>query len=343
VTATMLAAIVEAPGRLVVRDLPVPVPGPYDVLTRQLFGSICAATDRHLIAGKLPVPGIAYPLILGHESIGRVIEAGSKVRNLRAGDLVTRTGAPALEGCHPFWGGFVEYGIARDVAAMQADGVPEAEWAPHAVNRRLPPGIDPASATMMITWRETHSYLSRIGVPPGGHVLVLGSGGNGFSFAVLARLLGAGRVSMVGNPHWAPHAAAVGVETFIDYRTSPPLSDPTGDVDVIIDAVGHTGGIEAVLPRLRTGGAIGIYGIEDLGERMAFLGTLAARGFRTHGPGDYSEAEAHDAVVGLLEAGKLDARRWFDPAAAVPLTDIAAAIAAIERRDSLKAVVRLHR
>jgi L-iditol 2-dehydrogenase len=339
----MLAAIVEAPGRLVVRDLPLPVPGPYDVLTEQLFGSICAATDRHLIAGELPIPGIAYPLILGHESIGRVIEAGSKVRNLRPGDLVTRTGAPALDGCQPFWGGFVEYGIGRDVAAMQADGLPEADWAPFAVNRHLPPGTDPASATMMITWRETHSYISRIGVPQGGHVLVLGSGGNGFAFAVLARLLGAGHVSMVGNPHWASHAAHAGIDSFANYRSAQDLSEPAGDVDVIIDAVGHTGGIEAVLPRLRAGGTIGIYGIEDLGERMAFLGSLAAQGYRTQGPGDYSEAEAHDAVVSLLEAGKLDAGFWFDPAKAVPLTGIAAAIGAIERRESLKAVVRLHR
>ena len=95
--------------------------------------------------------------------------------------------------------------------------------------------------------------------------------------------------------------------------------------------------------RKRAGGAVAIYGIEDLGERMAFLGGLTARGIRTHGPGDYSEAEAHDAVVALLQAGKLDARLWFDPATAAPLTDIAAAIGAIERRDSLKAVVRLHR
>ena len=337
----MLAAIVESRGRLVVRDLPVPVPGPYEVLTEQLYGSICAATDRHLIAGELPIPGIAYPLILGHESIGRVVETGAKVRNLRPGDLVTRTGAPALDGCQPFWGGFVEQGIARDVAAMQADGLAETEWAAYQVNRLLPAGTDPASATMMITWRETFSYTSRIGIPAGGHVLVLGSGGNGFAFAVHARLLGAGRVSMVGTPHWAAHAARAGVDDFADYR-APAAADAPADVDVIIDAVGHKGGIEAVLPRLRPGGAVGLYGIEDLGERMGYLGALGKSGVRTHGPGDYSEAEAHDAVVGLLEAGKLDARLWFDPAKAVPLADIAAAIAAIDRRDSLKAVVRLH-
>ena len=343
----MQAAIVEAPGRLVVRDLPLPVPGPYDVLTEQLYGGICAATDRHLIAGELPIPGIAYPLILGHESIGRVVEAGAKVRHLQPGDLVTRTGAPALDGCQPFWGGFVEFGIARDVRAQQEDGVAEAEWAAFAVNKLLPAGLDPAAATMMITWRETMSYIGRLGVAAGASVLILGSGGNGFAFAVLARLLGAGHVAMLGNPHWAALAARARIDSFADYRDPAAAdrlrADLPGGVDLIIDAVGHRGGIEAVLPLLKPGGSIGIYGIEDLGERMGYMKTLAAQGIRAHGPGEYSEPEAHDAVVALLEAGKLDATLWFDPAAAPPLARIADAVAAIERRDSLKAVVRLHR
>jgi L-iditol 2-dehydrogenase len=342
----MKAAVVESPGRLVVRDLPTPVPGPYEALTEQLYGSICAATDRHLIAGELPIPGISYPLILGHESIGRVVEVGAKVRNLKPGDLVTRTGAPALDGCQPYWGGFVEYGLARDFAAMRDDGLPEADWAPHAINRTLPAGTDPAAATMMITWRETYSYLNRLGVEPGASVLVLGSGGNGFSFAVLARLLGAGQVAMVGNPHWEAHARAAGVDSFADYR-DPGAGEGLraafpGGFDLIVDAVGHKGGLEQVIDLLKPGGSVGIYGIEDLGERMGYLQSLIGKGIRAHGPGEYSEAEAHDAVVALLQAGKLDAGIWFDTRAAVPLADFPSAIAAIEGRKTLKAVIRLH-
>lgn len=342
----MKAAIVESPGHLVVRDLPEPVPGRYEVLTEQLFGSICAATDRHLIAGKLPIPGISYPLILGHESIGRVVETGPGVRHLKPGDLVTRTGAPALEGCKPFWGGFAEVGIARDVRAMQEDGLPEADWASHAFNLLLPAGTDPAAATMMITWRETLSYIRRLGITPGAHVLILGSGGNGFSFAVLAQLLGAGHVAMLGNAHWAALAGRAGIQTFADYREPAAAIDifrsaAPGGYDIIIDAVGHSGGLEAVIPLLKQGGAIGLYGIEDLGERMGYLKTLGEQGFRVHGPGEYAEPEAHDAVVSLLQAGKLDATLWFDPAIAPALEGIAEAIAAIDQRKSLKALVRI--
>jgi 2-desacetyl-2-hydroxyethyl bacteriochlorophyllide A dehydrogenase len=339
----MKAAIVEAPGKLVIRDLSDPTPGPYEALTEQLFGSICAATDRHLIAGELPIPGISYPLILGHESIGRVVEVGAKVQNLKPGDLVTRTGAPALDGCQPFWGGFAQLGLARDFAAMRDDGLPEAEWAPHAINRTLPPGTDPAAATMMITWRETCSYLSRLGVSPGASVLVLGSGGNGFSFAVLARLLGAERVAMVGNPQWAGLAARAGVDLFADYRDAglaETLALPQG-YDLIIDAVGRTGGLEQVIGLLKPNGSVGIYGIEDLGDRMGYLQKLAGTGIRAHGPGEYSEAESHDAVVALLAQGRLDAGLWFDPTAPVALADFPRALAAIEGKRTLKALVRL--
>ncbi|WP_164156080.1 alcohol dehydrogenase catalytic domain-containing protein [Sandarakinorhabdus rubra] len=342
----MRAAVVERPGELVIRTLSDPVPGPYEVLTRQLFGGVCAATDRHLVEGELPIPGISYPLILGHEAIGEVVAIGPKVRHLKAGDLVTRTGAPATDGCAAYWGGFAELGLARDVVAMREDGLPESEWQPHLINRVLPPGTDPAAATMMITWRETLSYLTRLGPVAGKRLLVIGSGGNGFSFLVLARALGADAVAMVGNPGWADLAARAGAAGFADYRDPSAIAALSriggpGGFDLLIDAVGHTGGIEGALPLMAPGAGIGLYGIEALGERMAALKTIAAQGFRVHGPGDYSEGEAHDQAVALLTAGALDARIWFDPARPFALDRIHDAVAAVAARQSLKAVVRI--
>ncbi len=343
----MQAAIVTEPGHLAVQDIAPPgIAGPYDMACTLLFGSICAATDRHLVAGKLPIPGITYPLILGHESIGRVEAVGEKVRNFAPGDLVSRVGVPARDGLGAFWGGFAEQGIARDVAAMREDGVDEAEWAAHAINLKLPRDIDPAHAPMLITWRETTSYLARLGVPEGGAVLVLGSGGNGFAFAVLARLMGAARVAMLGNPHWADHAARAGVDPFEDYR-DPDAMDRLraalpGGFDVIVDAIGKTGGLEAALPMLKPGGAAGLYGIEDIGERMGFLKQKADDPkLRLHGPMDYAEPEAHERVLAWMAEGRLTADLWFDPGRPHPLAAIGDALDDIAARRSLKALVKL--
>jgi D-arabinose 1-dehydrogenase-like Zn-dependent alcohol dehydrogenase len=228
---------------------------------------------------------------------------------------------------------------------MREDGLPEEQWKPFAINQILPRGTDPTAATMMITWRETHSYISRLALEPGSSLLILGSGGNGFSFAVLARALGVGVVAMVGNPRWADLAARAGVTAFADYRDPAALEElrrvaPDG-FGGLIDAIGAKGGIEAALPLLSDGAVIGMYGIESLGERMPVLQQLREGGRRVHGPGEYAEAEAHEAVIALLEAGKLDAGLWFGAGPPPPLEAFGDAISAIDAGRSLKAVVRL--
>lgn len=341
----MKAAVVVTPGALEIRDLPAPEPADYQVLCEHLFGAVCAGTDRHLIRGELPLPGIEYPFVLGHETIGRVIAVGPKVRHFKLGDLITRTGYPASDELKAFWGGFTELGLATDAVAMREDGLSEEAWQPHLINRVLPPGTDPAAATMMITWRETYSYLARLEVAAGSRVAILGSGGNGFSFLVMARMLGAETVVMVGNPHWTELAARAGASGFVDYRVDVAgglAGECANGYDLVLDAVGRSGALEQAIDQLAPSGKVALYGIDDLGERMGYLQTLADRGIETHGPGEYSEAEAHDAVVALLETGQLDASIWFDPGNPTPLPRILDAIEAIDAKRSLKALIQMH-
>lgn len=193
----MKAAVVEKFGTLVVRDIPKPKPGDYEVLCEMQYGATCTGTDQHLIRGSFPWP-ISLPAVIGHESVGRVVEIGPKVRNFRLGDLITRVGVPAYEGMHSYWGGYTEFGIAMDHWAMAADGLDRAKWEGARVNQIVPAAVDPRAATMFTTWRETLSFITRMGVGAGASVLVVGSGGNGLSFANHAANLGATRVAMIG-------------------------------------------------------------------------------------------------------------------------------------------------
>ncbi|HIS99319.1 MAG TPA: alcohol dehydrogenase catalytic domain-containing protein, partial [Candidatus Faecaligallichristensenella faecipullorum] len=188
----MKAAIVLRPGELAVRDLPMPVPGPYQMLCRIRYGASCTATDQHILDQTIPFP-VPLPTILGHESVAEVVEVGKKVRHFKVGDRIARVGAPAYPalGIHSGWGGFAEYGLAGDALAMQRDGLPESEWKNARVNRLIPEDIDLKSAPMMITWRETLSYITRMGMRPGRRVLIIGTGGNGLSFIRHAANMGA--------------------------------------------------------------------------------------------------------------------------------------------------------
>jgi propanol-preferring alcohol dehydrogenase len=87
----MLAMLLDAPGRpLRAADLPVPTPGPGQVLLRVGACGVCR-TDLHVVDGDLTDPTL--PLVLGHEIAGAVAATGEGARRYRPGD---RIGVPWL-------------------------------------------------------------------------------------------------------------------------------------------------------------------------------------------------------------------------------------------------------
>jgi len=89
--ATMKAMVLEAPGRpLKFQEVPVPSPGPDQVLIRVQACGVCR-TDLHIADGELTEPRL--PLILGHEIVGVVAAVGGQVKKFRLGD---RIGVPWL-------------------------------------------------------------------------------------------------------------------------------------------------------------------------------------------------------------------------------------------------------
>lgn len=338
----MLAAVAEEPGRLVVREVPEPAIGPYDCLCDGLYGATCSGTDLHLLHDH-PLFGVQYPTVLGHESIGRVTACGPKVRDFQVGDLVTRLVNRETAGLRVHWGGYAERGLVQDWQAMAEDGV-AAEFTP-GVHWALPPDFDPAASTMIITWRETFSFISRIGVGAGSKVLVIGTGGNGLAFANHAHNLGADRICVVGSGSRRTAAQVVGATDFLDYRVDDlagvAKAEALDDFDLIIDAVGKVGQLDRCLPLLRPRGTAAIYGVDDFGQ-VTINPTRVSGGF-TFANYNYAEGEAHAAVVDFVERGLLQARHYCDLDHVYPLAETAAALEAVQRREVIKAVVCLSR
>lgn len=87
----MRAMILEAPCRpLVLREVPIPAPGPGQLLLRVEAWGVCR-TDLHIVDGELPSP--KCPLIPGHEIVGTIESRGQAVTGFEAG---TRVGVPWL-------------------------------------------------------------------------------------------------------------------------------------------------------------------------------------------------------------------------------------------------------
>ena len=85
----MKAAITEGKGDIKLAEVPIPEIGPYQCLCKNLFCTTCTGTDQKIIGRKM-LWAKNYPAIVGHESIGRVIKIGRKVRNIKEGTLFLR-------------------------------------------------------------------------------------------------------------------------------------------------------------------------------------------------------------------------------------------------------------
>lgn len=88
----MKAAVVHTFGQsLAIEEVPVPTPGPGEVLVKVMSSGVCH-TDLHAAQGDWPVKP-TLPFIPGHEGVGYVVTLGSGVTTLHEGD---RVGVPWL-------------------------------------------------------------------------------------------------------------------------------------------------------------------------------------------------------------------------------------------------------
>ncbi|OGF40621.1 hypothetical protein A2477_03915 [Candidatus Falkowbacteria bacterium RIFOXYC2_FULL_47_12] len=342
----MKAAVLETPRKIVVREVPDPVVGGYDVLCDILACSVCSGTDRHLFHND-PYFKVQFPTILGHEAIGRVTACGPKVKNLNIGDLVTRifNKLPEDSGIHLHWGGFAQKGVATDWQAMRADGLPETEWRRYTVQRVLPTHFSPAESTLIITWRETHSFLKRLQVAATDKVVIIGSGANALAFVKHSHNLGV-ETLVIGSPKRSEHFRRSGANSFVSYReVNQPAAMKAlgwGSADVVIDAIGDSSSLNKVLPLTKSGVKLGVYGLDNVLDYH--INTSLVKGdFSFYSGEHYDEASVHDDIIALIEQGKLNAGEFISPEHIYPLAEIEQAFAASWSGEVLKSVVVMER
>lgn len=343
----MKALVVEKPGVVTVRDLNEPVMGEYEARCEMLYGATCAGTDLSVIDGEFAW-GNEYPSIIGHESIGRVIEVGGKVRNFKIGDLISRVYTRATDGVGLSWGGMAEYGLAVDTKAMWADGIAKEEWDGFRVNQVIPEGvIDPLNATMIITWRENLSWINRMGVLNNERVLVVGSGANGISIAACAAIRG-GEVVVIGNAAREESAMRTGIKNYYDYKNKEVvkefIEENQSQYDYVIDATGKKETLTSYMGMLKEGGTAAVYGMSDFYSYTfnPILGPKSFRFFNAYAD-TYDEEETHEEVIELIRAGKLDAGNWLDKENIFTWDNAPEVYEHVRNRKAIKSVLKLSR
>lgn len=240
----MKALIVTATHVLELRDMPPPVPGRFQALVRIEACGVCNTTDSELIGGTQPYHS-AYPAVLGHEAVGRVVAVGDGVAKFRIGDRVTRPAAilpgSSRDGLASCWGGFAEFGLVRDAVA-EAGGQPTSDYTALRQNV-VDPRLTLEQAVLAISLAETASWTWQLGPLGGRTVCVSGTGIAGLSIALWCKLAGARKVIVLGRRESRLETARnVAADATANVTAGSPVADiraaaPEG-VDVFCDAVG---------------------------------------------------------------------------------------------------------
>ena len=281
-TDTMRALVILEPNRFEIREVPVPVPGPNEVLARVRAVSICG-TDAHLIRGDYP--GFwppSFPFIPGHEWAGEIaaLGPGADLYGWRVGDRVAGTSHDAcgvcqkcVEGRYNLCENYGREGLHRQYghntpgadAEYVVQGVKTIFALPDALSFEDGALIDPASIALHVA--------NRANITPGDTVVITGAGAIGLLGGDAARIRGAGRVIVVGRGQRLAKAAALGFET-VDYGAGDPvatLREMTGGLgaDVALECAGVPDAVEWALAMLRRGGRCAAVGIPTVGVEIA--------------------------------------------------------------------------
>lgn len=238
-TASMTAAYVTGPGpadAITVGRLPVPGPGPFDVLVRTEALAV-NHVDTFIRSGAFPMT-LPSPFVVGRDVVGRVAALGSAVRGLAAGDRVWCNSL----GIGGRQGPFAEYALAP------ADRL-----------YRLPGGVDPEVAVAVLhTAGTAHLGLFReAGLSLGETVVVAGAGGGVGSAAVQLAAAAGARVLATARADDVAWCHECGADDVVDHHAPDPwtrLAELAPDgVDVLWDTSGRAD-LETTLPLLATGG-----------------------------------------------------------------------------------------
>jgi propanol-preferring alcohol dehydrogenase len=239
----MKALRLVAPGRpLELHEIPVPEPGPHDVLIRVQAAGICHS-DAHYRAGVSPAGPL--PLTLGHEVAGIIERAGESVIAFQPGERVCAHYLATCGSCAWCGGGHEQFcGTGQMLGKHRPGGYAEFMVLPARSLLALPEPISFAhGAVMMCSSATSFHALRKARLQPGETVAVFGIGGLGASAVQLARALGASRVFAVDiAPDKLALAASFGAVP-VDARHSDPVAQIqalTGGrgVDVALELIG---------------------------------------------------------------------------------------------------------
>lgn len=243
-----------------------------DVKIEILYCGVCHS-DLHMARNEWAVS--RYPLVPGHEIVGRVVETGADVTNFKAGDVVgVGVMVDSCRECHFCQQQEEQYCESGFVATY--NGIDkytgDSTWGGYAQNvvvdqhfvvsvpQTLPlSGVAPLLCAGVTVW----SPLRHFNVKAGDKVGVVGLGGLGHMAVKLASAMGAEVTLFTTSPGKGEDALRLGATRVVVSRDAGQMAAAQTSLDFIVDCVSAPHDLDPYLATLKTNGRLVLVGIPE--------------------------------------------------------------------------------
>ena len=241
------------------------IPGPQDVQIDILYCGVCHS-DLHTARNEWT--NTTYPVVPGHEIVGRVVKVGSQVRRFKQGDLAgvgcmvdsDRTCPACKAGLEQYCEGpaTLTYNSEdKHLGGMTYGGYSKTIVVDEAFVLRLPANLDlAATAPLLCAGITTYSPLRHWKVQKGQKVGVVGLGGLGHMALKFANAFGAHVTLFTTSAHKTEDAKRLGAHEVVVSKDPAQMEKHINSFDFILDAVSAEHDINAYLNLLKRDGTL---------------------------------------------------------------------------------------
>ncbi|NEU07892.1 NAD(P)-dependent alcohol dehydrogenase [Flavihumibacter sp. R14] len=261
-------------------------PGDFDVQIEILFCGVCHS-DIHQVRNEWG--GSMYPMVPGHEIVGRVSQVGSKVTNFKEGDLAgigcfvdsCRTCASCLDGLEQY----CEVHNAATYNSTEMDrktptygGYSKRIVVDEKYTLKISPELDLARvAPLLCAGITTYSPLRQWQVSKGHKVGVLGLGGLGHMAVKLAVSMGAEVTVLSTSPSKEADAKSLGAQNFVVTKNKEAVDPIMNTLDFIIDTVSAQHDLNFYLQMLKRDGTLILLGVPPEAPQLSVFNLIGKR------------------------------------------------------------------
>ncbi|MGY1590898.1 alcohol dehydrogenase catalytic domain-containing protein [Geodermatophilus sp. SYSU D00708] len=283
------------------RDVDDPQPGPGEVLLEVAACGVCRS-NLHMVEGDwLPATPASFPIVPGHEVVGRVAALGPGVTHLAVGDRV---------GVQPIWStcGRCRYCLTgseqlcrkRQITGETRDGgYAQLMLADAAYATPIPAGLSDAEAAPLLCPGITaYGAVEKAALSPGQQVAVIGVGGVGHMVVQMARLTGADVSAVTRSRLHQEVAEEVGAVASYSPQGAGGDSLADASMDATIVFAPSPSAVDEAMRITRPGGRIVLgvaqpVGLLDIGDEKTVVGSVLGNRWQLR------------EVLALAAAGKL--------------------------------------